>query len=534
MVRRLRLLVCLICLTCSIVSDGCGGGGGIVPPPPPPPPPPTCQNTATVKCTKSGAVEGIAVGSLYAFRGIPYAAPPIGNLRWKAPQPPAAWKGKRDASNFGNVCPQINFGGRLVGNEDCLTVNVYVSQNPPSQKQPVMVSLHGGSNSQGDAQLPPAGMPLLAQHGVVVVTVQYRLGMLGFFANPLLTAEGKGSSGHYGLADQVAALQWVHDNIAAFGGDPQHVMLFGQSAGGWDVETLMAAPSAQGLFWVAGNESGPVPAGRLPDLSTLEATDQAFVTAAGCSGAGDVLACMRGVPADTIVNLQAGYRFYSAIGSPFLPADPFLALQQNGTPVPLLIGSNREEFALFERPDPSMDNAAYMTAVHQRFDPFGAGVANQVLSLYPSAAYTDPSYALIGLDTDFNFTCETRNIARAAAVPNRKPVWRYLYTHALESDAYLQTWRAFHAQEAFFIFDNFSGLGSGYTPTSAETNLANTMMGYWTRFAASGNPNGSGAAVLWPQYDPATDSMLQIDDTQTAINGYNNPQCDYLSTLPQT
>jgi para-nitrobenzyl esterase len=521
--RGLRLLISLIALTFAFSMLGCGGGSIVRLPPAT-----GCAKTATIKCTQSGAVQGVAAGNLYAFRGIPYAAPPVGNFRWKSPQPPANWNDVRDASVFGNVCPQFNFRGQHVGNEDCLTVNIYVSQKPLNQKQPVMVSLHGGSNSQGDAQL---SMPMLALQGVVVVTVQYRLGMLGFFANALLTTEGGGASGHYGLADQVAALQWVHNNIAAFGGDPQHVMLFGQSAGGWDVETLLASPSAQGLFSVAGDESGPVPSGRLPSLSSLETADLAFVAAAGCLRAADVLACMRAVPADTIVNLQAGYHFYSATGSPFLPTDPFLALQQNGSPVPLLIGSNREEFALFESPTSGIDDTAYIAAVHQRFDPFGAGVANQVLALYPSSAYTNPAYALIGVDTDFNFTCETRNIARAAARSNRKPVWRYLYTHAMENSTNLQALRAFHAQEIFFVFDNFSGLG-GYTPTQAEVTLANDIMGYWTRFAATGDPNGPGA-VAWPQYDPLTDSMLQIDDTQVTINGYNNPQCDYLSPLPQ-
>lgn len=521
--RGLRLLISLIGLTFAFSMLGCGGGSIVRPSPPT-----GCVKTATIKCTQSGAVQGVAAGNLYAFRGIPYAAPPVGNLRWKSPQPPASWNSVRDASVFGNVCPQFNFGGQQVGNEDCLTLNVYVSQNPLNQKQPVMVSLHGGSNSQGDAQL---SMPMLALQGVVVVTVQYRLGMLGFFGNALLTTEGGGASGHYGLADQVAALQWVHNNVAAFGGDPQHVMLFGQSAGGWDVETLLASPSAQGLFSVAGDESGPVPSGRLPSLSSLETADLAFVATAGCSGVVDVLACMRAVPADTIVNLQAGYHFYSATGSPFLPTDPFLSLQQNGSPVPLLIGSNREEFALFESPTSGIDDTAYIAAVHQRFDPFGAGVANQVLALYPSSAYNNPAYALIGVDTDFNFTCETRNIARAAASSNRKPVWRYLYTHVMENDANLQALRSFHAQETSFVFDSFSGLG-GYTPTQAEVTLANDIMGYWTRFAATGDPNGPGA-VAWPQYDPSTDSMLQIDDTQVTINGYNNPQCDYLSPLPQ-
>jgi len=239
---------------------------------------------------------------------------------------------------------------------------------------------------------------------------------------------------------------------------------------------------------------------------------------------------MRALSANTIVNLQTGYRFYSAIGSAFLPTDPFVALQQNGSPVPLLIGSNREEFALFESPNSGMDNNGYIAAVHQRFDPLGAGVANQVLSLYPSSAFISPAYALIAVDTDFNFTCETRNIARAASGTNRQPVWRYLYTHAIENSTALHSLGAFHAQELFFVFGDFSGIN--YTPTGPETTLSTDMMGYWVRFAATGNPNGGGA-VSWPQYDATNDAMLQIDDNQVGLNGYKNIQCDYFSTLPQ-
>jgi len=162
----------------------------------------------------------------------------------------------------------------------------------------------------------------------------------------------------------------------------------------------------------------------------------------------------------------------------------------------------------------------------------GAGVADQVLTLYPAAAYTTPSYALIAVDSDYNMTCETRNIARAATGSKRKPIWRYFYTHAMENDASLNVMRAYHSQEVTFVFGNFSGLNVPYTPTGAELSLSNTMMGYWSRFAATGDPNGAGA-VTWPQYDASTDSMLQIDDTQVAINGYHNTECDYLSTLPQ-
>jgi len=522
-----------------IALASCGGGGT--------PPPPACVSTMTIACTQSGALQGVTTGNLVAFRGIPFAAPPVGDLRWKVPQPPLSWQGVRDASTFGNVCPQINDAGVYAGDEDCLVLNVYVSQTPPNNSQPVMVFFHGGGDRSGDTQYTPTSLdaPPLADQGVVVVTAEYRLGLLGWLANPLLTAEGGGASGHYGLMDMVAALTWVKQNIAAFGGDPTDVMLFGQSAGSVNVQTLLVAPAAQGLFSAAGMESGSIPSAGwywLPPFANAEASGQQIASALGCGAAADVLGCLRALPANTLVNFPnyLSYLYGPGIGSTFLPVNPFTFLQQNGPPVPLLIGSNSQEWSLFDDPNTNagMDAAAYATAIHQRFDQFGAGVANQVLALYPASAYSSPAYALIAVDTDFNMTCEVRSGARAAATAaNHKAVWRYMYTHIFENDPSEAVYGAFHTAELFFVFGNFNdglqpGGGLVYTPSQADLTFSSALMGYWTRFAATGNPNGDGA-VAWPPYDPSTDSMLQLDDIFFAINGYDNPQCDYLVTLPQ-
>src|ERR1700693_4017085 len=257
------------------------------------------QSAPGIVQTQYGALQSAATSNgLYAFRGVPFAAPPVGNLRWKAPQPPANWKGIRDATTFGNVCPQINSAGVYAGDEDCLVLNVFVSQTPPNQQQPVMVFFHGGGDVNGDTQYTPTSLdaPPLASQGVVVVTAEYRLGLLGWLAHPLLTAEGGGASGHYALMDTIAALTWVEQNIAAFGGDPTHVMLFGQSAGSVNVQVLLVAPAAQGLFSTAGMESGAIPSAGwywLPPFATAEASGQQIASALGCGAAPDVLACLR-------------------------------------------------------------------------------------------------------------------------------------------------------------------------------------------------------------------------------------------------
>jgi para-nitrobenzyl esterase len=493
--------------------------------------------------TQSGAVQGVVEGDLIAFRGIPYAAPPVGNLRWRPPVRPVPWQGIRDASQFGNVCPQIDFNGQVVGKEDCLTLNIFARLTPsPGAPQPVMVFLHGGGNRSGSAQDPILDLPPLATHGVVVVTLEYRLGILGFLAHPLLTAEGDGSSGDYGLLDMIAALTWVQKNIAAFGGDPRHVMLFGQSAGSNDIHFLLASPAAQGLFFTAGMESG-VNTPPQTTLAAAEAGSAPFVTAVGCNTASDVLACLRAVPADTIVNFNFHFRHEivlgPGVGSSFLPAEPFVVLQQQGSPVPLLLGSTREEWAgISDNPNTPLDAAGYAVAIHARFDQFGVNVSDQVLALYPASAYDTPEYALIAVDSDFNMTCEVRTVAGVIAGANRPPIWRYLYTHRFENDAGLNASRAFHTAELNFVFGNFSLISPpfanavNYMPTPAEVTFTSDMMGYWTRFAATGDPNGAGAAQ-WPRYDAQSEGMLQLDNTFTPINGYHIPQCAYLATLPQ-
>jgi para-nitrobenzyl esterase len=499
----------------------------------------------TTAQTQSGAVQGALAVDVLAFRGIPYAAPPVGDLRWKPPQPPISWIGTRDASTFGDVCTQLDPNNQPFGSEDCLFLNIFVSsQTPHGQQQPVMVYIHGGSNRTGSTHTSFLDAPLLASQGVIVATVEYRLGLIGFFVHTLLDAEGGGSSGNYGLMDLIAALTWVQQNIKSFGGDSAHVMVFGQSAGSFDVQALLASPLTQGLFSAAGMESSALLHGQTLALSDLENLDAPLLSALGCSTATDVLACLRAASAFNVVSnnlnipfLPSGLISRALVIEPHaLPVDPFDVLQEHGSPVPLVIGSTREEESAANAADdptasPPLTEAGYEAALHADFDQFGASVEPQVLSFYPASSFDAPVYALIAAESDAFDITPVRDVARAAAGPDRPSVWRYLYIHRYENDPTLNALRAFHTAELPFVFGNLQFvLGSPYNPSTAELAFAKQMMGYWSRFAKTGDPNGPGATA-WPRYDAATDAMVQLDETQTAINGYHNPQCDYFSTL---
>jgi para-nitrobenzyl esterase len=524
---------CRWALLMLISLAGCGGGAGGGTPPPP-----SCMSTATLVCTQSGQLQGAVEGSFHAFRGIPFAAPPVGDLRWRPPAAPASWQGVRDATTFGNRCPQIDLSGVLVGDEDCLTLNVFAVNPPTSSKQPVMVYFHGGGERVGSAQDPPwNAVPPLSGHGVIVVTVEYRLGLLGWLAHPLLTAEAQGSSGNYGLMDLIAALKWVHDNIAEFGGDPAKVTIFGQSAGAENIYALLASPAAAGLFSAAAMESSYAIKGGLIGTSVADAYPwyAALPSLVNCDAAPDVLACLRALPADTLVqtSLNATATGWINIEPIVVPEDPFSKLQRLGTPVPLLIGTNSDELAYIYVLGPTLDASGYAASVHTQFDALAAGAGDTILSLYPATDYTNPNYALNAVESDADYTCNTRNFARAVSGAQRSTVWRYLFTHTYEDDASLMAVRAFHVAELPFVSGNLEtgALVNPYSPSGAEIALSNEMMDYWARFAATGDPNGAGAAQ-WLPYD-AGENILQLDDSIVNLaGGYRNPQCDFLSTLP--
>jgi para-nitrobenzyl esterase len=305
--------------------------------------------------TSGGLIRGAVTASYREFEGIPYAAPPVGDLRWSGPQPPAPWHGIRDASRTGSECPQQGKGGAAVGNEDCLFLNVTTPlPDPPEARLPVMVWIYGGEDVSGAG--PDYNTTKLTTQGdVITVTVNYRLGALGFLDIPQLAAHDP-DAGNYALADQQAALRWVHRNIAAFGGDPGNVTLFGQSAGGYAVCANLAAPGSRGLFQKAIVESGPC-GNALPTAGAAERASTQVAAELGCGTARDILTCLRGKPAADLVNAStppvgpgtpvADAPWAYVAGTPELPQQPLTALRDGtAAPVPLIQGSNQDEMRI--------------------------------------------------------------------------------------------------------------------------------------------------------------------------------------------
>ncbi len=555
----------------------------------------------TVAQTNNGTVQGTLVtcgspecgaSNVLEFLGIPYAAPPVGSLRWKPPQPPAPSQPQQP----GVRCMSANPKGVVKGQEDCLYLNVFVSsQTPHGQPQPVMVYIHGGANRKGTGNpgFDYSDPPELPTQGVILVTVDFRVGILGSLTNSGLDTENGGSSGNYGLRDQIAALAWVQQNIASFGGDPAHITVFGTSSGSSDIETLLSSPLTQGpssqcgagqlCFSAAIMEGGSIVHGQLLDLAAKEAQDAPLVSGfTGTIGgqstvcdtvpAAEFLTCLRSVAAATLVapcvlpattgcNPNAAYSTWYTQNDPVLivnlepdvvPVNPYDWLQQHGgSPVPLLLGSNREDASMAGMPswcagvtlpatqcpndDPTssqIDETGFDSTIHAEFDPLVTpSGSNTLLSLYaPSDILDLPVWQLIAVDSDLTVggSCPYRQVSRAAVGTSGGPVWRYIYTHRFENnDPNVTPYRAFHGAQDHFLFGDPSFVDPGiYTPTPAELALSSQIMGYWTQFATRGNPNPAGAKV-WPPYNANTDPMLQIDDASVQINGYRTGQCDF-------
>jgi len=477
--------------------------------------------------TQFGQVQGAVNGTVYQFLGIPFASPPVDSLRWKAPRNPNSWASVLTTTSFAPVCPQKSYdqGGvhdTIVGNEDCLYLNVW-SPQLGSANLPVMVFIHGGGNQQGSASEVSAGAQIyfgknLSSRGnVVVVTIQYRLGPLGFLVHPGLEAENaNATAGNYAVMDQILALKWVQNNIANFGGDPTRVMIFGESAGGVDVGNLLISPLASGLFQRAAIQSAiPV----LADYSSAKINGIHYVDSFTTTGTdAQKISYMRSLPADSLVKYEAppliggavGMHWQSVVDNIHFLDYPTARIQSgNFNKVPLVIGSNAEEMSLSV---PQTITPAMVTALINSKLP--VAFRAQAATLYPAGTTNaEAKVSYIGLLTDGQFTATTRRIARCISQNQTEPVYRYFFSHK-HTVAALTPYGSYHGMELFYVFNNWENatLGTGPLFKAQDDSVQKAMLAYWTNFAKTGNPNASGL-VNWPQYQSAPDCYLEIKAT---------------------
>lgn len=452
--------------------------------------------------------EGVLVGreadGVASFKGLPYAAPPVGERRWRPPQPPQPWTGPRDASQLGAICVQPpangdNGVGPLPMSEDCLTLNVWT----PAERRgplPVMVWIHGGGLNNGSGTAALYDGSRLARRGVVVVTLNYRLGRLGFFDHPALAAERPPSepAANYGLMDVVAALRWVRDNAAAFGGDADNVTIFGESAGGALVTRLMISPEARGLFHRAAVQSGlgrdegtPLDEARRDGGPSMRARGQAFAAAHGAMSAD----ALRALPAEAF--LRPAPNFY---GGDLLVRDGTWVTEDveaafaagREAAVPLIVGTNSAEFWWMKPSDLS---------------PYGA--IDDAMTPEERGAFLDAYGGQAGYDahvlSDLVFNEPARHLARLHAA-NGHPT--YLYRFDVVSAAMPEPHEgATHASERQYVFDNLSA--SPWPTAEMDQRQADQMAGYWTSFARAGDPNG-GMRQAWPEFGAERDRLLEF------------------------
>jgi len=503
-----------------------------------------------------GRVGGVRRSSVWAYLGVPYAAPPVGDLRWRPPERVADWKDVRACDRYGPSCPQAGgiFGGGGSQSEDCLSLNVWTPPGEQGRRLPVMVFIHGGSFLSGSGSMYDGSS--LAAHDVVVVTINYRLGPFGFFAHPLLTAESPhGSSGNYGLLDQRAALEWVRRNIAEFGGDPAAVTVFGESAGGASVVDHLVSPGSDGLFAQAIVQSAPyiddgIVIYSTRPLAVAERLGADLSRQLGCADAPDELEALRDVPAERLLEVgdpgddifPTGITYQPVVDGWVLPDVPVdLLADGRFSRVPLVVGSTRDEadIAAIGTGPADLDAAEAQRALRRIYgEHFDA-----IMGLFSSSAGQDGGgdgegtgaegdagdaedealRAAVESVTLTLFTAPARYAADRMAATGT-PTYRYLFTAAPLGDGL----GAFHGSELPYVFGS-DMLNLDLTgDRSAELSAA--MMRYWTTFAADGDPNG-GDLPDWPRWSPDTQPTQELGWAIRTIERYQDHQCDVAERL---
>lgn len=524
--RSASAAVCLICL-----QLGCMGRA------------PQSEQQPMVKI-KSGLLEGARFGSgpsSDAFLGIPFAAPPIGKLRWKPPQPPPKWSGTRKADNFGSPCPQLPapWFPYIEGNEDCLFLNIWTTDVRPNANRPVLVYFHGGSNTQGYSQMTPLGPPF-SQMGLVVVSANYRLGPFGFLAHPTLTAESEHhSSGNYGLLDQLQALKWIKENIREFGGDPDRLTVMGHSAGAVDICWLMASPLSQGLFRGAILESGECQGTLNEDIraaikynlidTTGEASGERLARDLGVPDGPDTLRRLRQVPVNEILNAwkkDPRLHFDANVEGWVVPKQPAqIFAEGKQMHIPILVGSTADEATVFGHND-LKTVGDYKKHLQQDTGEYW----KEEFQLYPARSDADVPTRSVRLESD-EFASGAYSIAQAMTQAGEKS---YLYYFTYVDPGKRSRLGAHHGEELFFLSDSFP---ADWERTNEDKRLGTLLRGYWAEFAKTGDPNFDGAPQ-WPAFDnnsgehfeigaqvglrPVSDRIRNLQDTMWRIAAKQN------------
>ena len=506
-IKELGILACILCLGQALI--------------------PAISAQTPAKAAGSDPIVSISTGQLRGsltadgvavFKNIPFAQPPVGDLRWREPLPAKAWTGVRDATAFGPMCNQ-NDNKQLPHSEDCLQLNVWTPKWPMTSPVPVMVWVHGGGNTAGSGVEALFNGEVLARHGVVVVNVNYRLGVFGFFAHPGLTKESPHhAAGNYGLADQIMALHWVQDNIAKFGGNPANVTIFGESAGASDVNALIASPLTKGLFVRVIAQSGPV--GAQPSLADSEKRGVDFAAKLGFTG-DDALAKLRALPDTELMEKAAqGGRDWELTWTAgcFRSRPRKIYAEGREQKVALLIGNNSQEM----QPRGAPGDIRQM--ISQRYGP----LADRALAAYGVNGANEPQpdpengTVMLQFTTDNSFRCGTvQELIWHTAAGN--PGYEYQFSRTVHGQEALG---APHASEIPFIFGTLSVWQNMRKYNDSDQQYAPQMQEYWTNFAKTGDPNG-GKLVKWPKFDATARAYMDFTDAgPVAKEGLRRQVCD--------
>ncbi len=491
----------------------------------------------TVK-TDAGVVEGTVSSDakVRIFKGIPFAAPPVGALRWKEPQPVAAWSGTRPAVEFGARCMQGPIYSDMVfrdkgPSEDCLTLNVWTPASSAKAKLPVMMWVFGGGFQAGGTSEPRQDGEMLAKKGVVVVSCNYRLGIFGFFAHPELAKEsGHESAGNYGLLDQAAALRWIQKNIRAFGGDPGNITIFGESAGSFSVSALMASPLSRHLIHKAIGESGAFFGRTIPakTLAQSEEADEKFAASINATS----LEALRAKPAEELLQAamkEHDIRFAPNIDGYFLPEEvPAIFAAGKQAHVPLLAGWNHDEGgfkSFFDKEEPTAQN--YATIAKTKY----GDKAGEFLKLYPGETDEQAKRSAQDLSGDQFIGYGTWKWIEMQNATGKARVYRYEFDDAPPpaADATDGSHGAYHSAEIEFVFEALPSKKLPWRPTDFK--LSDAMSSYWSNFAKTGDPNGPGLTE-WPVYSKSTDySVMHLDATSHAAPDDHRGRYEFLESL---